>query len=57
MFKDEIRKSMEVYVDNMLVKSKKGAIHIFDLRKTFEIPRHYKMKSSTTGGNKIQHLH
>lgn len=57
MFKDEIGKSMEVYVDNMLVKSKKGAIHIFDLRKTFEIPRHYKMKSNTTGGNKIQHLH
>ena len=44
MLKEEIRKSMEVYVDDMLVKSKKSANHISDLNKTFEILRHYRMK-------------
>ena len=44
MFRDEIGKSMEVYVDDMLVKSKKVADYIVDLGKTFEILRHYKMK-------------
>lgn len=31
MFKDEIDKSMEVYVDDMLVKRNKEINHIFDL--------------------------
>ena len=44
MFRDEIGKSMEVYVDDMLVKSKKGVDHIANLSKTFDILRHYKMK-------------
>ena len=44
MFRDEIGKSMEIYVDNMLIKSKKAADHISDLKKTFEILRHYQMK-------------
>ena len=47
MFKDEKRKSMEVYVDDMLVKSKMGANHISDLDKTFQILRHYKIKLNT----------
>lgn len=44
MFRDEIGKSMEVYVDDILVKSKKGTNHISDLSKTFQILRHYKIK-------------
>lgn len=34
---------MEVYVDDMLVKSKRGTDHILDLDKTFQILRHYKI--------------
>lgn len=47
-FREEIGKFMEVYVDDMLVKSKTGVDHIFDLGKTFEILRHYKMKLNAT---------
>lgn len=35
MLREEIGKSMEVYVDDMLVNSKKGTDHIFNLKKTF----------------------
>lgn len=44
MFRDENGKSTEVYVNEMLVKSRKGVNHIVDLNKTFEIIRYYKMK-------------
>ena len=44
MFGDLIGKSMEVYVDDMLVKSKQVADHIRDLEKAFQILRKYKMK-------------
>ncbi|KAM7469807.1 hypothetical protein LguiA_007990 [Lonicera macranthoides] len=44
MFKEKIKKSMEFYVDEMLLKSKLDADHIRDLRKTFEILRHCRMK-------------
>ena len=47
MFRNEIGKSMEVYVDDMLVKSRRVADHISDLKKTFEILRHYQMKLNT----------
>lgn len=39
---------MEVYVDDMLIKSKRGGDYIFDLSKTFDIRRHYKMKLNVT---------
>lgn len=35
---------MEVYVDNMLVKSKKESRHLADLQETFEILQCYNMK-------------
>ncbi|KAL5543255.1 hypothetical protein UlMin_010965 [Ulmus minor] len=44
MFKDQIGKTMEVYVDDMLVKSLKTEEHIQNLTETFEILRRYKMK-------------
>ncbi|KAL5546086.1 hypothetical protein UlMin_005773 [Ulmus minor] len=44
MFKDQIGKTMEVYVDDMLFKSLKTEEHIQNLKETFEILRRYKMK-------------
>ena len=44
MFKDLIGKSIEVYVDDMLVKSKTVGDHIRHLNKMFTILRKYRMK-------------
>ncbi|KAL2251241.1 UNVERIFIED_CONTAM: Retrovirus-related Pol polyprotein from transposon [Sesamum indicum] len=44
MFKDHIGSTMEVYVDDMLVKSKKEDDHLTNLRTTFDIMRSYGMK-------------
>jgi len=39
---------MEVYVDNMLVKSKKVKSHLDDLRETFDTLRKYQMRLNLT---------
>ncbi|XP_074346922.1 uncharacterized protein LOC141685734 [Apium graveolens] len=44
MFKNKIGKMMEVYVDNMMVKSKRAEDHIADLAEIFHIVRKYMMK-------------
>ncbi|KAM2101861.1 hypothetical protein ACFX1T_000196 [Malus domestica] len=44
MFTEQIRKRMEVYVDNMLVKSKHADRHITNLSKTFTILKRYRMR-------------
>ena len=44
MFKDLIRKSMEVYVNDMLVKSKIAGDHIEHLNQIFNILQKYQMK-------------
>ena len=44
MFARQIGKTMEVYVDDMLVKSLKMEDHIHHLREMFKILRKYKMK-------------
>ena len=44
MFKQQIGKTMEVYVDDMLVKSKTAVDHIAHLSNTFVILRKYRMK-------------
>ena len=44
MFSKQIRQNMEVYVDNMLVKSKKAELHLDYLRETFDILRKYQMR-------------
>ena len=36
IFKEQIGRNMEVYVDNMLVKSKSSTNHITDLEETFD---------------------
>ena len=35
IFSKQIRRNMEVYVDDMLVKSKEESAHLDDLQKTF----------------------
>ena len=44
MFKDLIGKTMEVYVNNMLVKSRMAGDHVEHLRQMFTILRKYQMK-------------
>jgi hypothetical protein len=44
MFHDQIGRNVEVYVDDMLVKSKEEDDHLEDLRETFETLRKYQMK-------------
>ncbi|KAL2251292.1 UNVERIFIED_CONTAM: Retrovirus-related Pol polyprotein from transposon gypsy [Sesamum indicum] len=44
MFKDQIGSTMEVYVDDMLVKSKQESDHLTHLRTAFSIMRAYRMK-------------
>ncbi|XP_074356686.1 uncharacterized protein LOC141696444 [Apium graveolens] len=44
MFKRQIGKTMEVYVNDMLVKSKRAEDHIADLAEMFHILRKYRMK-------------
>ncbi|KAL2237388.1 UNVERIFIED_CONTAM: Retrovirus-related Pol polyprotein from transposon [Sesamum indicum] len=44
MFKDHIGSTMEVYVDDMLVKSKQEGDHLANLRTAFDIMRSYGMK-------------
>ena len=44
MFSQQIGRNMEVYIDDMLVKSKEEGSHMDDLKETFETLRQYKMK-------------
>ena len=44
MFHDQIGRNVEVYVDDMLVKSKKDEDHLADLKETFQALKRYKMK-------------
>ena len=44
MFKKQIRRNVEVYVDDMLVKSIKEEDYLDDLRETFNTFRQYHMK-------------
>jgi hypothetical protein len=44
MFQDQIGRNIEVYVDDMLVKSTEATGHIADLKETFNTLRRYKMK-------------
>ena len=44
MFKEQIGKTMEVYIDDMLVKSKVASDHVAHLTDTFRILRTYHMK-------------
>ena len=44
MFKDLIGKMMEIYIDDMVVKSKLSQTHLEDLKETFRILRLHKLR-------------
>ena len=44
MFRPQIRRNVEVYVDDMLVKSQDEEIHLDNLQETFDTLRQYNMK-------------
>ena len=44
MFAPKIERNVQVYVDDMLVKSRREEDHLEDLRKTFDAFRSYNMK-------------
>ena len=44
MFEPQLGKSIEVYIDNMVVKSKVVSEHVGDLRNIFEILRKHKLR-------------
>ena len=44
MFSKQIGRNMEVYMDDMLVKSKEELAHLDDLEETFATLRQYQMK-------------
>jgi ribonuclease HI len=44
MFHDQIGRNVEVYVDDMLVKSKEDEDHLADLKETFQALRRHNMK-------------
>ena len=44
MFRPQIGRNVEVYVDDMLVKSAKQALHLDDLQETFDTLKWYNMK-------------
>ena len=48
MFQKQIGASMEVYIDDMLVKSTTAELHITDLSEEFQILREYNMKLNPT---------
>ncbi|KAL0451528.1 UNVERIFIED_CONTAM: hypothetical protein Slati_1130900 [Sesamum latifolium] len=48
IFCPQIGRNVEVYVDDMLVKSKKAEEHVKDLEETFTVLRKYKLKLNLT---------
>ncbi|KAJ9544284.1 hypothetical protein OSB04_023991 [Centaurea solstitialis] len=48
MFKEHLGRTMEVYIDDMLVKSERSINHVAHLKQSFNILRQYKMKLNPT---------
>ncbi|KAJ8506676.1 hypothetical protein OPV22_007562 [Ensete ventricosum] len=44
MFKEQVGRNMEIYVDDMIVKSRHTETHLFDLAEAFRTLRKYKMR-------------
>ena len=44
MFSKQIRRNMEVYIDDMLVKSKEESAHLDNLEETFTTLKQYQIK-------------
>ena len=48
MFEPQLGKNIEVYIDNMVVKSKLESKHVNDLDNIFEILRRHKLRLNTS---------
>ena len=48
MFQKQIEASMEVYIDDMLVKSVKAELHVAYLDESFQVLKNYNMKLNPT---------
>ena len=48
MFEPQLRRSIEIYIDDMVFKSKLEFEHINDLKNTFEILRRHKLRLNTS---------
>ncbi|KAJ9536180.1 hypothetical protein OSB04_un000640 [Centaurea solstitialis] len=48
MFKEHLGRTMEVYIDDMLVKLERSTDHVAHLKQSFDILRQYKMKLNPT---------
>lgn len=48
MFKEKIRRNVEIYVDDMLMKSLRVEQHLANLKETFKVLRRYQMKLNPT---------
>ena len=48
MFQKQIETSMEVYIDDMLVKSIKAKLHVAHLAESFQVLKNYNMKLNPT---------
>ena len=44
MFESQLRKNIEIYIDDMVVKSKVVSEHLGDLENIFEVLRKYKLR-------------
>ena len=44
MFARLLGKTMEVYIDDMVVKSKEASDHLKHLAESFQVLRHYRMR-------------
>ena len=48
MFEPQLRRSIEIYIDDMVFKSKLESEHINDLENTFKILRRHKLRLNTS---------
>ena len=48
MFESQLGKNIEVYIDNMVVKSKVKAEHLSDLASVFEVLRKHELRLNTS---------
>ena len=48
MFEPQLSKNIEVYINDMVVKSKVASEHVGDLGNIFEILRKYKLRLNTS---------
>lgn len=48
MYKEQLGKTMEVYIDDMVIKSRKKGDYVTDFAETFQVLNKYQMKLNPT---------